>query len=88
LANEATRSLTLGNNIIVITSINEYREKLLGSPLEGLRVVLITERKTSSPPVFKALARRFKDKFVFAEIRSGLSQELATDIMKDYKIDP
>lgn len=67
--------------------MKDYTEKFLTSQKEGLRVILVTERKTPSP-IFKALSKRYKDKLVFGEIRTTLTPDFAQDLLKDYKIDP
>ena len=64
----------------------DFIERFLGKiePLEGPRVVLISERKTTSP-IYKGLAKAYKGKMVFGEIRTSLVKgKIAEEIMDRY----
>jgi|LauGreDrversion4_2_1035121.scaffolds.fasta_scaffold522280_1 hypothetical protein len=56
-------------------------------PLDAPRVILITDRKTTSP-IYKGLAKYFKDKLIFGEVRSSLLKgKVADELMERYEID-
>jgi hypothetical protein len=48
-----------------------------------IRVVLITERKTTSP-VLKALASHYKDKLIFGEVYASISKTLVEELLSKY----
>ena len=71
-----------------ITSLQAYLDVFLAKlePLDAPRVILITERKTTSP-IYKGLAKAYKDKLIFGEVRSSvLKGRVADDIMDRYEI--
>ncbi len=55
-------------------------------PADALRVILITDRKTTSP-IYKGLAKLYKEKLIFGELRSSLLKgRVADDLMDRYEI--
>lgn len=48
-----------------------------------IRVILITERKTTSP-VLKALASQYKDKLIFGEVHASTSKQLVEELLSRY----
>ena len=72
LASQASRSYPSAL-IKQIDSIFDYQTKFMSGEHPQIRVVLITERKTTSP-VFKALASQYKDKLIFGEVHASTSK--------------
>lgn len=84
----ATRSLP-DNLVNQITSLSAYLDVFLAKiePLDAPRVILITERKTTSP-IFKGLAKTYKGKLIFGEVRSSLLKgKVSDELMDRYEID-
>jgi hypothetical protein len=84
----ATRSLS-DSFVNQITSLSAYLDVFLAKldPLDAPRVILITERKTTSP-IYKGLAKSYKGKLIFGEVRSSLLKgKVADELMDRYEID-
>lgn len=77
----ATR--TVRGTVQSIDSMPDYLEKYLGREDDRLRVVLITDRKTTSP-IYRALSSKYQDKFLFGEIKTSANSLMAGDLAKLY----